>query len=203
MALLIAGGQVLRGTPPALERADVLVDGDRITDVAPGTYSLEVETNPQHLLLETDYSNNVASNLVVIPHGAVTAKHTGGTSGQAGGRPMILTWGLLGRGKGIEWAIPAIAGLRGLAPARTPASPNRSRPAKMPGWLRLGSHRHRRNRSARSRISPNVADGRPRVESATRSAWIASDPSTSSAAPIASASAIARRAVAVELSDSP
>ena len=34
MALLIAGGQVLRGTPPVLERADVLVNGDRITDVA-------------------------------------------------------------------------------------------------------------------------------------------------------------------------
>jgi len=35
MALLIRGGQVLRGDPPALERADVLVDGDRIAAVGP------------------------------------------------------------------------------------------------------------------------------------------------------------------------
>src|SRR5687767_9271788 len=33
MALLVRGGQVLRGDPPALERADVLVEGDRITAV--------------------------------------------------------------------------------------------------------------------------------------------------------------------------
>jgi len=33
MALLIHGGQVLRGDPPALERADVLVEGDRIAAV--------------------------------------------------------------------------------------------------------------------------------------------------------------------------
>jgi glycosyltransferase involved in cell wall biosynthesis len=68
-----------------------------------------------HRLLD-GYTVPEPASLVVIPHGAVTAKHTGGPSGQAGGRPMILTWGLLGRGKGIEWAISAIAGLRGLTP---------------------------------------------------------------------------------------
>ena len=31
--------------------------------------------------------------------------------------PTILTWGLLGEGKGIEWAIEAMAGLRDLRPA--------------------------------------------------------------------------------------
>ena len=36
MALLIRGGQVLAGTPAALTRADVLVEGDRIVTVAPG-----------------------------------------------------------------------------------------------------------------------------------------------------------------------
>ena len=35
MALLIRGGQVLRGDPPVLERADVFVDGDRIAAVGP------------------------------------------------------------------------------------------------------------------------------------------------------------------------
>ena len=36
MALLIRGGQVLAGTPAALARADVLVEGDRIAAVGPG-----------------------------------------------------------------------------------------------------------------------------------------------------------------------
>lgn len=31
-------------------------------------------------------------------------------------RPIVLTWGLLGQGKGIEWGIEAIAALRDLAP---------------------------------------------------------------------------------------
>jgi len=36
MALLIRGGQVLVGTPAALTRADVLIEGDRIAAVGPG-----------------------------------------------------------------------------------------------------------------------------------------------------------------------
>ena len=36
MALLIRGGQVLAGTPAALTRADVLIEGDRIAAVGPG-----------------------------------------------------------------------------------------------------------------------------------------------------------------------
>jgi guanine deaminase len=35
MALVVRGGQVLRGDPPALARADVLLDGDRIAGVGP------------------------------------------------------------------------------------------------------------------------------------------------------------------------
>jgi guanine deaminase len=35
MALVVRGGEVLRGDPPALARADVLVEGDRIADVGP------------------------------------------------------------------------------------------------------------------------------------------------------------------------
>jgi 5-methylthioadenosine/S-adenosylhomocysteine deaminase len=35
MALVIRGAQVLAGSPPALTRADILVDGDRITAVGP------------------------------------------------------------------------------------------------------------------------------------------------------------------------
>ena len=36
MAILILGGRILSGAPPALTRADVLVDGSRIVAVAPG-----------------------------------------------------------------------------------------------------------------------------------------------------------------------
>ena len=59
--------------------------------------------------------------VVVIPHGAID--HGPVDSGAARaerlstGRPLVLTWGLLGPGKGIEWAIDAMPGLRDLRPA--------------------------------------------------------------------------------------
>lgn len=59
--------------------------------------------------------------VVVIAHGAATppckpGAPTGSGVGR-GRRPRVLTWGLLGPGKGIEWAIDAIAGLADLDPA--------------------------------------------------------------------------------------
>ncbi len=63
----------------------------------------------------------------VVPHGAVdgrvggqaTARLVGGqTAPRAAGQgPIVLTWGLLGEGKGIEWGIAAMAQLRGIHPA--------------------------------------------------------------------------------------
>ena len=53
--------------------------------------------------------------LVVIPHGAINHQTTPATR-SASGRPLVLTWGLLGPGKGIEWAIDAMARLRDLSP---------------------------------------------------------------------------------------
>jgi glycosyltransferase involved in cell wall biosynthesis len=53
--------------------------------------------------------------LVVIPHGAIDRGAAPTTRGD-GERPLVLTWGLLGPGKGIEWAIEAVAGLRDLTP---------------------------------------------------------------------------------------
>ena len=44
------------------------------------------------------------------PDGPVTPRHTG---------PVVLTWGLLGEGKGIEWALEALAGLTDLRPRPT------------------------------------------------------------------------------------
>jgi glycosyltransferase involved in cell wall biosynthesis len=54
------------------------------------------------------------SKVATVHHGAVTPafRHRPDRSG----RPALLTWGLLGPGKGIEWAIDALAGLGDLSP---------------------------------------------------------------------------------------
>ena len=53
----------------------------------------------------------------LIPHGAADnrVRPTGHGSSPAA-RPTILTWGLLGPGKGIEWVVDALAELRDLEP---------------------------------------------------------------------------------------
>ena len=51
----------------------------------------------------------------VIAHGAADNRSTGEARDPAL-PPTILTWGLLGEGKGIEWALTAMAGLQGLEP---------------------------------------------------------------------------------------
>jgi len=52
--------------------------------------------------------------VVVIPHGA--ADNRRGAPVRSG-RPTVLTWGLIGPGKGIEWGIAAMAALTDLDPA--------------------------------------------------------------------------------------
>jgi polysaccharide biosynthesis protein PslF len=64
----------------------------------------------------------------VIPHGAADNRpatpETGGpaaepTAGAPHGSPVVLTWGLLSQGKGIEWALLAMAELRDRVPLPT------------------------------------------------------------------------------------
>ncbi|MDY7106547.1 MAG: glycosyltransferase [Actinomycetota bacterium] len=58
--------------------------------------------------------------VLVIPHGAATPPAAGPEPDRPRdgvGRPRLLTWGLLGPGKGIEWAIDALARLRDCSPA--------------------------------------------------------------------------------------
>ncbi|MHB1508868.1 MAG: glycosyltransferase [Acidimicrobiales bacterium] len=55
------------------------------------------------------------SRITVIPHGAIDHRSLQ-THHAATARPLILTWGLLGPGKGIEWAIDAMPDLRDLMP---------------------------------------------------------------------------------------
>ena len=58
-----------------------------------------------------------ASKIHVIPHGApeLTAEGSA-TKRDPRTRPTVLTWGLIGPGKGIEWGIEAMADLRDLRP---------------------------------------------------------------------------------------
>lgn len=55
-----------------------------------------------------------AGRIASIPHGADVL--LGGPSLVTGSRPLILTWGLIGPGKGLEAAIEALAELRDLDP---------------------------------------------------------------------------------------
>ena len=57
------------------------------------------------------------SKIYVIGHGAREIS-TSSISGEVcSARPRILTWGLIGPGKGIEWAISAVAALQDMEPA--------------------------------------------------------------------------------------
>ncbi|GEL94399.1 glycosyltransferase [Cellulomonas composti] len=58
------------------------------------------------------------SLVTVVPHGAVDNRAPAATT-TAHRRPTVLTWGLLSEGKGIEWALLALAELRGRAPLPT------------------------------------------------------------------------------------
>ena len=55
------------------------------------------------------------AKVTVIAHGAEDNRARGRNTPMAFGR-TVLTWGLLGDGKGIEWALEAIAGLADLSP---------------------------------------------------------------------------------------
>ena len=55
-----------------------------------------------------------AEKVVMIPHGAAVAPRFEPSTRLT--RPTILTWGLLGEGKGIEWAIDAMCLLQDLRP---------------------------------------------------------------------------------------
>jgi glycosyltransferase involved in cell wall biosynthesis len=56
----------------------------------------------------------------VIPHGATDIRLEGRVDDRdEDPAPVVLTWGLLGEGKGIEWGISAMAQLRDIHPAPT------------------------------------------------------------------------------------
>jgi polysaccharide biosynthesis protein PslF len=66
-------------------------------------------------------NDNPSTPVLVIPHGAITSPNEPDATRPSA--PLLLTWGLLGPGKGIEWMIDAMALLRdrGLTPTYTVA----------------------------------------------------------------------------------
>jgi glycosyltransferase involved in cell wall biosynthesis len=54
--------------------------------------------------------------IVVIPHGAWPGIGMLPPAADRSSRPIVLTWGLLGPGKGVEWGVAALATLRALDP---------------------------------------------------------------------------------------
>jgi glycosyltransferase involved in cell wall biosynthesis len=66
-----------------------------------------------------------AAKVHVIPHGSID--HTWTPAGPRS-RPHLLSWGLLGPGKGIEWALRALAHLRDLDPSPTYTVAGRTHP---------------------------------------------------------------------------
>jgi glycosyltransferase involved in cell wall biosynthesis len=80
---------------------------------AAGAVVTMTETARDRLLAGYDVD---AAKVNVIPHGA--ANHVGAPTGSHQ-RPHLLTWGLLGPGKGIEWALRALAQLQDLEPTPT------------------------------------------------------------------------------------
>lgn len=66
-----------------------------------------------------------AAKVTTIPHGSAEHIRSPTTSRQ---HPHLLTWGLLGPGKGIEWALRALAQLQDLAPSPTYTVAGRTHP---------------------------------------------------------------------------
>ena len=75
-----------------------------------------VMTRTAHARLLDGYDID-GSKVHVIPHGAATPLAAPSASQRRAGTPKrLLTWGLLGPGKGIEWAIDAMDELRDVDP---------------------------------------------------------------------------------------
>lgn len=84
------------------------------TRLARNASAIVTMSKTAHQLLISEYSID-PSKIYILPHGA-PAFPTVQVSDQAR-RPLILTWGLIGNGKGIEWGIEAMDKLRDLDPA--------------------------------------------------------------------------------------
>jgi glycosyltransferase involved in cell wall biosynthesis len=96
-------------TAPTPHQREVL---EQVVDRAAAVVTLSWSAQ-QRLL--AGYAVRRPESVVVIPHGALLADRADRTA-RGGRRPLVLTWGLLSPGKGIEWGISALRELRDLRP---------------------------------------------------------------------------------------
>ncbi|TKV60909.1 glycosyltransferase [Nakamurella flava] len=100
-------------TDPSAHQREVL---EAVVEIAGSVVCM---TDTAHRRLLAGY-RVVPDKVSVIAHGAPDLLAAGGRPTARPGpshRPTVLTWGLLGPGKGIEWAVRAMAELRDLRPA--------------------------------------------------------------------------------------
>lgn len=134
-------GDTVLGLMAAIDVPIVLIAHTVVSDPTPGQRSVleracaladvvVVMTDTARRRLLAGFTVD-GDSVIVIPHGAATppvstqptagpsAGPTTGPTNRSHRRPRILTWGLLGPGKGIEWAIDAFAELGDIHPAPT------------------------------------------------------------------------------------
>ncbi len=101
------------GDPTANQRAVL----EQVCDLADGVVVMTTTARTRLI----DGFDVDASKVRVIPHGAATPLTAPLLAAERppGHTSRLLTWGLLGPGKGIEWAIDAVAGLSDLRPRPT------------------------------------------------------------------------------------
>jgi polysaccharide biosynthesis protein PslF len=83
-----------------------------LDDVIDAASAVVTMTQPARYRLLDLYGTSPAK-VFVIPHGSADHRVAAAPARRNNSRPMALTWGLLGPGKGIEHAIDAVALLRG------------------------------------------------------------------------------------------
>jgi glycosyltransferase involved in cell wall biosynthesis len=83
-----------------------------LRDVIDAASHVVVMTEAARQILGQNFSLT-ADTVSVIPHGAALLRST---HRPRGARPVLLSWGLIGPGKGIEWVIDALPSLRDLSP---------------------------------------------------------------------------------------
>ena len=86
-----------------------------LEELCRGADAIVVMTRTAHDRMLGGYDVD-GSKIRVIPHGAATPLAATSSQRRRGTPPRLLTWGLLGPGKGIEWAIDAMAELRDIDP---------------------------------------------------------------------------------------
>jgi glycosyltransferase involved in cell wall biosynthesis len=104
-------------TPDPLQRSVL----ERIVAAADAVVTM---TDTARQRLTTGYQVD-PRKITVIPHGA--GSHSSAPRDR-GDRPHLLTWGLLGPGKGIEWALRSLAELQDMDPAPTYTVAGRTHP---------------------------------------------------------------------------